>query len=104
MAPRVWLALLLGAAGGVAVAAAPTMRWGPPVPLLGGGKMSNTLDMGEVGFASGGFAFTGPSPYFRAPAYAASTLNTPQANPVFMLSPQQEHVTAARGLCERKAA
>ena len=36
------------------------MNFGPPISLEGGGKMSNTLDMGSAGFASGGFAFFGP--------------------------------------------
>lgn len=36
------------------------MNFGPPISLKGGGKMSNTLDMGAAGFASGGFAFFGP--------------------------------------------
>jgi hypothetical protein len=36
------------------------MRFGQPTPLGGGGKMSNTLDMGAAGFASGSFAFFGP--------------------------------------------
>ena len=50
------LVLLCCAPGAQALA----QKWGPPLTLDGGGKMSNTLDMWPAGFASGSFRFNGP--------------------------------------------